>query len=78
MPYGSNEHLITGFLNNLNYDHWYDVDHNFGRLAHEFFVDRGTVYTRPAIIFRGREAIREFYRRGAWLDRDGSAPGKLV
>jgi hypothetical protein len=67
IPYGSNEHLITGILNNLNYDYWYDVDHNFGRLAHEFFADRGA-YTIPGTVLRGRESIREFYR---WPENRG-------
>jgi hypothetical protein len=73
LPYGSNEHLITGILNNLNDDYWYDVDHNFGRVAHEFFVDTGSYTIPPGPVLRGREAIREFYRwrenRGARVSR---------
>jgi hypothetical protein len=55
-------------LSALNVTFWQDVDHNWGRRAHEFFVEDG-VYSVPGKALAGRQAIRDFY---SW--REGRGP----
>ena len=56
-------------LSALNVAYWQDVDHNWGRRAHEFFVEDNAVYATPGKPLEGREAIRDFY---AWREGRGS------
>jgi hypothetical protein len=51
---------IAQELERLNIAFWHDVDSNWGRTAHEFFVEDGA-YTTSQKSRRGREAIRTFY-----------------
>ena len=59
---------LDAALSRLSADYWYDVDHNAGRNAHEFFVEQDAVYQIQDQIFAGREAIKGFY---AWREGRG-------
>jgi hypothetical protein len=59
---------LDAALTRLSCDYWYDVDHNAGRAAHEFFVDLDPIYQIQDQVFAGREAIRSFY---AWREGRG-------
>jgi hypothetical protein len=59
---------LDAALSRLSADYWYDVDHNAGRNAHEFFVEQDAVYQIQDQIFAGQEAIKGFY---AWRDGRG-------
>jgi hypothetical protein len=65
--------LILSELQTLNVDYWYDVDMNWGRTAHEYFVEDGVYYAAKDAVFKGRDEIRKFYSwresRGARLAR---------
>jgi hypothetical protein len=54
---------LDAALSRLSADYWYDVDHNAGRNAHEFFVDQDSFYQIQDQVFAGQDAIRGFY---AW------------
>jgi hypothetical protein len=60
--------VLDAALTRLGADYWYDVDHNAGRNAHEFFVEEDAVYQIQDQIFAGREEIRGFY---AWREGRG-------
>ena len=45
----------------LETEYWYDVDHNWGRSAHELYLDDG-LFAIGKTEMSGRDAIREFYR----------------
>jgi hypothetical protein len=55
-------------LSALNVAFWQDVDHNWGRTAHEFFVEEDALYATPDPL-EGRQAIRDFY---SWREGRGS------
>lgn len=60
---------LDAALSRLNLDYWYEVDHNAGRNAHEFFAGPRPVFQIQDRVFAGREAIKEFY---AWRERRGA------
>jgi hypothetical protein len=55
-----NDPAIASALTALETDYWYDVDHNWGRSAHELYTAEG-VFTIGDKRMPGREAVREFY-----------------
>ncbi len=52
---------IAQRLGDLEIDYWYEVDHNWGRAAHEMYMDEG-VFVIGEKRMAGRAEIREFYR----------------
>jgi hypothetical protein len=60
--------VLDAALTRLSSDYWYDVDHNAGRNAHEFFVAQDAVYQIQDRVFAGREAIKAFY---SWREGRG-------
>ena len=56
-------------LQTLNIDYWHDVDTNWGRTAHELYVEDGIFYAAKDTTFKGREAIRKFY---SWRESRGA------
>lgn len=67
--YYSSDVETTATLAALNAAYWRDVDCNWGRSAHGFFVAEGAVYTIHDKTLHGREEIRNFY---AWRAARGS------
>ena len=65
--------LILSELQTLNVDYWHDVDMNWGRRAHEFYVEDGIYHAAKDTVFRGRAEIKKFYdwreSRGARVAR---------
>ena len=61
--------LIWAELDKLNVDYWHDVDTNWGRRAHEFYVEDGIFYAAKNTTFTGREEIRKFY---SWREGRGA------
>ncbi|NWG23866.1 MAG: nuclear transport factor 2 family protein [Pseudorhodoplanes sp.] len=61
-------------LAGLETDYWYEVDHNWGRAAHEFYVADGTFAIGDKVM-SGREAIAGFYR---WRESRGDRTARHV
>ena len=55
-------------IEELTTDYWYDVDHNWGAGAADFFTEDG-VFEVGNNKFEGREAIRTFY---SWRENRGA------
>jgi hypothetical protein len=51
---------IVSALTDLETDYWYDVDHNWGRTAHEMYTEAG-VFAIGDKRMPGRDKVREFY-----------------
>ena len=62
-------HLIWTDLEKLTVDYWHEVDTNWGRGAHEYFVEDGTFQASNDTIFRGRKEIKNFY---TWRESRGA------
>jgi len=58
---------ITAALADLETDYWYDVDHNWGRTAHEFYKADG-VFAIGDKLMTGPEEVRAFY---SWREGRG-------
>ncbi len=61
-------------LQALEIEYWYDVDMNWGRAAHLFYVEDGT-FSIGEKHFRGRDEVREFYR---WRESLGERTARHV
>lgn len=59
--------MLLQALTTLEVDYWHEVDHNWGRNAHEFYVDDGE-FAIGTKAMRGKEAIAGFYR---WREARG-------
>jgi hypothetical protein len=59
-------------IEELSINHWHDVDTNWGKNAHNYYVENGS-YTTSLKTRTGRAAIKEFYdqreNRGARVAR---------
>ena len=51
---------VASALAELETDYWFDVDHHWGRTAHEFHAENG-VFAIDGKRMAGREAVRKFY-----------------
>jgi hypothetical protein len=58
----------------LETEYWYDVDHNWGRTAHELYLDDG-LFAIGKTEMSGRDAIRQFYR---WRESRGERTARHV
>jgi hypothetical protein len=61
-------------LTSLEVDYWHDVDHNWGRTAHTFYVEDG-VFVIGDKTMAGQQAIVEFYR---WREGRGARTARHV
>jgi hypothetical protein len=57
----NSEWLLLQELTRLEVDYWYEVDHNWGRSAHTFYVTDGA-FTIGDKAMKGAEAIEGFYK----------------
>jgi len=48
-------------IEQLLVEYWHDVDHHWGRNAHEYFLEDGIFMNSAARGRQGREAIKDFY-----------------
>ncbi|MFM9968180.1 MAG: nuclear transport factor 2 family protein [Burkholderiales bacterium] len=65
---------ITSAFYALEVDYWYDVDHNWGRKAHEFYTPAG-VFVIGDKRMAGREEVRGFY---GWREGRGERTARHV
>lgn len=61
-------------LTALEVDYWYDVDRNWGRTAHTFYVEDG-VFAIGDKVMAGRQAVIDFYR---WREGRGARTARHV
>lgn len=61
-------------LTDLEIDYWYEVDHNWGRNAHDFYVANG-IFAVGDKIMSGWDAISGFYR---WRESRGDRTARHV
>ena len=66
--------VIARALAELETEYWYDVDHNWGRTAHEMYVEDG-VFVIGDKRMAGREAVRAFY---SWREGRGDRTARHV
>lgn len=64
----------TSALTELETEYWYDVDHNWGRLAHEFYLIDG-VFAIGEKRMAGRDDIQGFY---SWREGRGERTARHV
>ncbi len=65
---------IDSALTALETEYWYDVDHNWGRLAHEFYTVDG-VFAIGGKRMAGKDEIRDFY---SWREGRGERTARHV
>ena len=65
---------IAAALTALETDYWHDVDHNWGRTAHELYAANG-VFVIGDKRMTGREEIRGFY---SWREGRGDRTARHV
>ena len=65
---------IASALTELETEYWYDVDHNWGRLAHEFYAADG-VFAIGEKRMTGKAEIRGFY---SWREGRGERTARHV
>lgn len=65
---------IAAALTALETDYWHDVDHNWGRTAHELYSESG-VFAIGDKRMTGREEIRGFY---SWREGRGDRTARHV
>jgi hypothetical protein len=68
------ERAILQTLTALEVDYWYEVDHNWGRRAHEFYVTDG-VFAIGDKRMCGTDAVAGFYR---WRENRGDRTARHV
>jgi hypothetical protein len=61
-------------LTELEINYWYEVDHNWGRNAHDFYAADGS-FTIGDKIMRGTDAIAGFYR---WREARGERVARHI
>lgn len=61
-------------LTALEVDYWYEVDRNWGRNAHAFYVEGGE-FAIGAKVMRGKEAVAGFYR---WREARGERTARHI
>lgn len=61
-------------LTDLEVNYWYEVDHNWGRNAHDFYAADGS-FTIGDRVMRGIEAIAGFYR---WREARGQRVARHI
>ena len=61
-------------LTDLEIEYWYEVDHNYGRNASEFYVNGG-IFAIGSKAMNGRGAVAEFYR---WRKNRGDRTARHV
>lgn len=66
--------MLLQTLTTFEVDYWYDVDHNWGRNAHEFYVEDGE-FAIGVKVMRGKEAVAGFYR---WREARGERTARHV
>jgi hypothetical protein len=69
-----NDLAVVPALTALEVDYWYEVDHNWGREAHRFYVPDG-VFSIGDKSMRGAEAVAGFYR---WREGRGERTARHV
>ncbi len=72
--HSSSELLLLQELTSLEVNYWYDVDHNWGRFAHNYYVAEGE-FTIGHKTMRGRAAVADFYN---WRQGRGERTARHV
>lgn len=67
-------HAICADLHRLQVDYWYEVDHNYGRNATDFYLEDG-VFVVGAERMEGRGEIAAFYR---WREKRGDRTARHI
>jgi hypothetical protein len=65
---------LLQILTELEINYWYEVDHNWGRNAHDFYAVDGS-FTIGDKVMRGTDAIARFYR---WREARGERVARHI
>jgi len=74
MPDDETARRVLDALTVLEIDYWYEVDHNWGRAAHERYVSDG-IFAIGDKTIQGAEAVAGFYR---WREARGERTARHV
>lgn len=73
MPFSERANTLQA-LTALEADYWHDVDRNWGRSAHTFYVEDG-VFSIGDKVMAGQQAVADFYR---WREARGARTARHV